>query len=80
MYNLIQDLARQAEGSKKHVPAVWQFYDHELEKFAKLVICECINRIEQNRSSGENTDSWTITRDMAFHQMKEDLKKHFGVE
>lgn len=50
------------------------------EKFAELIVKECVNRIEQNRSSGENTDSWTITRDMAFHQMKEDLKKHFGVE
>lgn len=50
------------------------------EVFAELIVRECVNRIEQNRSSGENTDSWTITRDMAFHQMKEDLKKHFGVE
>lgn len=33
----IFELAKQAEGTKKHVPAVWQFYDHELEKFVELI-------------------------------------------
>ena len=39
----IKELAEQAEGTKKHVPAVWQFYDHELEKFAELIVQECAN-------------------------------------
>ena len=29
-------------GTKKHVPSVWQFYDHELEQFAKSIINECL--------------------------------------
>ena len=50
------------------------------EKFAELIVRECLDVIESKRSSGENTDSWTITRDMSFHDMKQDLKEHFGVE
>lgn len=37
MNERIRELAEQAEGTKKHVPAVWQFYDHELEKFVELI-------------------------------------------
>lgn len=37
MNERIKLLAEQAEGTKKHVPAVWQFYDHELEKFVELI-------------------------------------------
>jgi hypothetical protein len=50
------------------------------EKFAELIVRECINKIESQRSSGENTDQWTITRDLCYHSMMADLKEHFGVE
>jgi len=50
------------------------------EKFAELIIQECINRIESKRSSGENGDQWTITRDLCYYQMIQELKEHFGVE
>lgn len=46
MNERIRELAEQAEGTKKHVPAVWQFYDHELEKFAELIVQECVNTLE----------------------------------
>ena len=79
MNERIKELAEQA--GYKDLPTVrLAFQGFNKEKFAELIVRECVNRIEQNRSSGENTDSWTITRDMAFHQMKEDLKKHFRVE
>jgi len=42
MNERIKELAIQAEGTKKHVPAVWQFYDYELEKFVELIVFECI--------------------------------------
>ena len=38
----------------------------------ELVVQECINRIEQN----ENTDSWTITRDMVFHNIVTEWRDH----
>ena len=51
-----------------------------LEKFAELIIKECIDKIESKRSSVENTDQWTITRDICYHYMMKELKEHFGVE
>ena len=48
--------------------------------FAELIIQECIDKIESKRSSGENTDQWTITRDICYHYMMKELKEHFGVE
>ena len=81
MNERIRELANQCYETGPIGKDGWPEYSRLNEqKFAELIVRECVNRIEQNRSSGENTDSWTITRDMAFHQMKEDLKKHFGVE
>jgi hypothetical protein len=45
-----------------------------------LTVKECINKIESKRSSGENTDQWTITRDRCYRDMTTELKEHFGVE
>jgi hypothetical protein len=54
--------------------------DEVFEKFAELIVKECINTIESRLSSGENSDQWTITRDVCYHFMIDDLKEHFGVE
>lgn len=54
--------------------------EEHMEKFAELIVRECVNKIESKRSSGENTDQWTITRDMCYHDMMKELKEHFGVE
>jgi hypothetical protein len=43
MNKLIEQLAKQASATRKHVPAVWQFYDNELVKFAELIVQECCN-------------------------------------
>lgn len=42
MNEKIKLLAESAMGTRKHVPPVWQFYDVELEKFADLLVFECI--------------------------------------
>jgi hypothetical protein len=52
----------------------------DLQKFAELIVRECLVKIESKRSSGENTDSWTITRDMCYYQMMQEIKEHFGIE
>ena len=67
MNERIQELAEQAEGTKKHVPAVWQFYDHELEKFAELIVKEVFAKIEDERFE-------------IYQPVKESVMKHFGVE
>ena len=82
MNERIRELIEQAGYTKGHHDEYGRLTvmpEFNKEKFAELIVRECLNRIEQNRSSGENTDSWTITRDMAFQQMKEDLREHFGV-
>lgn len=56
------------------------FDKQSLETFARLLVSECIGIIEDKRSSGENTDEWTITRDKAFHEMSEEIAKRFGVD
>lgn len=49
-------------------------------KFAELIVRECLNEIESQRSNGENDDQWTITRDLCYHNMMAQLKQHFGVK
>lgn len=52
MNERIKELAKQAEGTKKHVPAVWQFYDHELEKFAEMIVRECADLCDRFQARG----------------------------
>ena len=47
MNKRIKKLAEQAAGTKKYVPPVWQFYDHELENFAESVIREVLRQVEE---------------------------------
>jgi hypothetical protein len=79
MNERIKELAKQAVFESYKAGCIDQ-KEILLEKFAELIVRECVNKIESKRSSGENTDSWTITRDLAFHEMKRDIAKHFGVE
>lgn len=67
MNERIKLLAEQAEGTKKHVPAVWQFYDHELEKFAQLVVEDVFCQIANERFE-------------VYEPVIQAVKKHFGVE
>jgi len=45
MNKLIQKLAEQAMGTRKHVPPVWQFFDHELQEFADLILIDVISTV-----------------------------------
>lgn len=83
MNERIKELAIQVMHSdpKPHLTTeLYSFTKSEFEKFAELIVRECISKIESQRSSGENTDQWTITRDMCYHNMMADLKEHFGVK
>jgi len=86
MNERIRELAEQARlgrGPEKiHISenGVVIFYLNELEKFAELIVAECLRKIESQRSNGENADQWTITRDLCYHNMMVELKQHFGVE
>lgn len=72
MNDRIKLLAEQAYGTRKHVPPVWQFFDHELEKFAELIVAECISQC------------WTVSelehKGNVISECSKRMRKHFGVE
>jgi hypothetical protein len=47
MNERIQQLAEEAMGTRKYVPPVWQFYDHELEKFVELIKQSIYNKVKE---------------------------------
>ena len=54
-----------------------------LEKFAELIVKECIDKIETyripvgNSAAGEMAFEWTYD---ALKEIRDDIKEHFGVE
>jgi hypothetical protein len=78
MNERIRELAEQAKaessqwlGSK---PATTITYD-ELEKFAQLIVRECISIVDDAERGGSN-DIW----DNAVKFIRRDLQEHFGVK
>jgi len=69
MNNRIKQLAEQAGSTHKQNLGVYQFYSDELEKFAELIVQECVDICE----SGSNTQ--TTCGGAAIL-----IKQHFGVE
>jgi len=65
----IRELAEQAGSTHKQNLGVYQFYTDELEKFAELIVQECIEVV------GDCSDQFA-TRS----QITEEIKEHFGVE
>jgi hypothetical protein len=55
----------------------------QIEKFAELIIEECINKIETheipvgNSAAGEMACEWTYA---ALKEIRDEIKQHFGVE
>jgi hypothetical protein len=72
MNNRIKELADQAGSTHKQNLGVYQFYTDELEKFAELIVQECV------------AQCWTVSEmehkgDVIFECSKR-MRKHFGVE
>lgn len=57
--------------------------DKVLEKFAELIVLECIDKIETyripvgNSAAGEMACEWTYD---ALKEIRDEIKEHFGVE
>jgi len=55
----------------------------EIQKFAELIVRECINKIEThqipvgNSAAGEMACEWTYA---ALKEIRDEIKQHFGVE
>ena len=73
MNERIKELAEQAGSTHKQSLGVYQFYSHELEKFAELIIRECLTFVEPMPGSGDIDD-------LALEAACEGIKEHFGVE
>ena len=78
MNERIRLLAEHAFLFLQPVPAVWQFYDHELEKFTELIVGECISTLE-NAENGYRDYRNQIEDGMRDHCIGL-LKHKFGVE
>ena len=51
-------------------PVAWEFE----EKFAALIVKECVSRIDLYHQRDEITEDWVYTN------LENDIKEHFGVE
>ena len=83
MNERIRELAEQAT---KHYPATessGEFSTFDKEKFAMLIVQDCIDKIETyripvgNSASGELACEWTYD---ALKEIRDEIKEHFGVE
>jgi len=83
MNERIRELARQAGSTHKQNLGVYQFYTDELEKFAELVVRECIEKIETyripvgNSAAGEMACEWTYD---ALKEIRDEIKECFGIK
>jgi hypothetical protein len=61
----------------------WYVGSRQMEKFAELIVGECINKIEThqipvgNSAAGEMACEWTYA---ALKEIRDEIKQHFGVE
>ena len=76
MNERIKELAEQAGSTHKQSLGVYQFYTDELEKFAELIVRECVIRVEREWiRNGSDTE-----HNQAVSKVIESIKQHFGVE
>ena len=71
MNKQIRQLAEQAGGG----PSKWYTDPDVLEKFAELIVAECLGIVDDAERGGSN-DIW----DNAVKFIRRDLQEHFGVE
>ena len=77
MNERIQELSKQI-GYIWHAsgePQIYEFTPEKLEKFAQLIVAECISVVDDAERGGSN-EIW----DNAVKFIRKDIKEHFGVE
>jgi hypothetical protein len=76
----IKELAEQAGYSKDYLEIG---LPSNMEKFAELIVQECIDKIETHRipvgnsAAGEMACEWTYA---ALKEIRDEIKEHFGVK
>jgi len=74
MNERIRELAEQAGSTHKQNLGVYQFYSDELEKFAELIVRECV-AICQDVDGEDSIEAKSGRQDCAV-----EIREHFGVE
>jgi len=78
MNERIKELAEQAGWDNHHAQ-----FDTRIEKFAEIIVRECIDKIETyripvgNSAAGEMACEWTYE---ALEEIRDEIKETFGVE
>ena len=86
MNERIKELAEQAffdESTSRPSTKMYTFSDHKMEKFAELIINECVNRITSYDLVPGHSAKWEDIYDIhtrLLQDLGEELKEHFGVE
>ena len=73
MNERIRELAEQAGSTHKQNLGVYQFYTDELEKFAEVIVRECLD-IAQDRAAFDGFPPNDV------NHIIDEIKEHFGVE
>ena len=79
----IRELATQALWHTNKEGETYKTYFKFKERFAKMIIRECINKIESyripigNSAAGETASEWTYD---ALLEIRNDIKETFGIE
>ena len=82
MNEQIRELAKEAGLWRQHYD-IGEESPERLEKFAELIVRECIDKIETyripvgNSAAGEMACEWTYD---ALKEIRDEIKEHFGVE
>ena len=84
MNERIRELAEQAQQYAEYVtPQGLEWFNAFKEKFAELVINDCIDKIETyripvgNSPAGEMACEWTYE---ALKEIRDEIKEHFGIK
>ena len=81
MNERIKELAEQAGIYKLNLSDETEYWI--MEKFAELIVQECLDKIETHRipvgnsAAGEMACEWTYA---ALKEIRDEIKEHFGVE
>ena len=78
----IKLLAEQAGSTHKQSLGVYQFYTDELEKFAELIVRECLahGKLTQSQAVVNGSEEYNAGREMGIEVFMNQIKLHFGVE
>ena len=77
MNERIRELAEQAGSTHKQNLGVYQFYADELEKFAELLVNDCVEVINAGKNAWTGTD---VPASVALDLAGKNVKAYFGVE